>query len=109
MSKAADPDPLFELTLAVADWMSAKKLNKTCDEINAAITQTLAHLDRDEADDIVLRAAKLVRKQFEARQEAFITKQITERQYRRIHKPERLREQHGDVLVRTLRIAMRKR
>jgi hypothetical protein len=100
------PDPLFELTLAVADWMSAKKLDRTCDEINAAIAQTLAHLDRDEADDIVLRVAKLVRKQFEARQEEFITKRIREGQCRRIRKPATLRK-HGDVLVSTVQRALR--
>lgn len=104
MAKAADP--LFELTLAVADWMGAGRLDKTADEINAAIAQTLAHLNRDEADDIVLRAAKMVRKQFEARQEEFITKRIREGQCRRIRKPATLRK-HGDVLVSTVQRALR--
>ena len=48
-------NPLFELTLAVADWKSAKKLDKARDEINAAIAQTLAGLNPDEVDDIVFR------------------------------------------------------
>ena len=106
MSKAADP--LFELTLAVALWKSAKRLDKARDEINSAIAQTLAHLNPDEVDDFILRAARMVRKQFEARREEFIARRITERQCRRIRKPERLRERHGDVLVRTLRMAMRR-
>jgi hypothetical protein len=108
MSKKTTHDPLFDLALAVALWKSAQRFDKTCDEINAAIAQTLAGLNPDDVDDLIFRAARMVRKQFEARREEFIARRITERQCRRIHKPERLREQHGDVLVRTLRMAMRR-
>lgn len=99
-------NPLFELTLAVADWKSAKKLDKARDEINAAIAQTLAGLNPDEVDDIVFRAARMVRKQFEARREEFIARRIREGECRRIRKPATLRK-HGDVLVSTVQRALR--
>jgi hypothetical protein len=89
-------NPLFDLTLTVACWRSAQRLDKTRDQINAAIAEALAHLARDEADDILHRAARMVRRQIEARQGELIEKRIAKRQCRKIRKPARL-EQHGDV------------
>jgi hypothetical protein len=106
MSKAVRLGPLFDLALEVADLGKGRKgRGLSPDEVNAAIGQALAHLERDEANDILTRAAKLVRKQFEKRRPVFMEQQITKGRCRQVRTPATFRK-HGDVLVRTMRLAM---